>query len=37
MAKDSPDRLKEFWAEIPRTGKDFLGSIRGWKNVQVAL
>lgn len=37
MAKDSPDRLKEFWAEIPRTGEDFLGSIRGWKNVQVAL
>ncbi len=37
MAKDSPERIKEFWAELPRADEDFLGSIRDWKNVQVAL
>lgn len=37
MAKDSSDGLKEFWAEIPREDEDFLGSIRDWKNVQIAL
>ena len=37
MAKDSPERIKEFWAELPRADEDFLGSIRDWKNVQIAL
>lgn len=36
MAKDSSNRLKEFWAEIPKIDEDFLGSIRDWKNVQIA-
>ena len=36
MAKDSSNGLKEFWAEIPRIDEDFLGSIRDWKNVQIA-
>jgi hypothetical protein len=37
MAKDSSDSLKDFWAELPRIDEDFLGSIRDWKNVQIAL
>jgi len=37
MAEDSSKRLKEFWAEIPRAQEDFLGSIRDWKNVQLAV
>ena len=37
MAKDSSNGIKEFWAEIPRADEDFLGSIRDWKNVQIAL
>jgi MoxR-vWA-beta-propeller ternary system domain bpX2 len=37
MAKDPSNSLKEFWAEIPRADEDFLGSIRDWKNVQIAL
>lgn len=37
MAKDSSNGLKEFWAEIPRADEDVLGSIRDWKNVQIAL
>jgi len=37
MAKDSSNGIKEFWAEIPKHSEDFLGSIRDWKNVQVAL
>lgn len=37
MAKDSSNGLKEFWAEIPRAEEDVLGSIRDWKNVQIAL
>jgi len=37
MAKDSSERIKEFWAELPRVDQDFLGSIRDWKNVQIAL
>lgn len=37
MAKDPSERIKEFWAEIPRADEDFLGSIRDWKNVQIAL
>lgn len=36
MAKDSSNGLKEFWAEIPMIDEDFLGSIRDWKNVQIA-
>ncbi|GEN76984.1 hypothetical protein [Chryseobacterium hagamense] len=36
MAKDSPGPLKEFRAEIPRADEDFLGSVRDWKNVQIA-
>lgn len=37
MAKDPSERIKEFWAEIPRADEDFLGSIRDWKNVQIGL
>lgn len=37
MAKDSSNGLKEFWAEMPRADEDVLGSIRDWKNVQIAL
>lgn len=37
MAKDSSNGIKEFWAEIPKHSEDFLGSIRDWKNVQIAL
>jgi len=37
MAEDSSNRIKEFWAELPRADEDFLGSIRDWKNVQIAL
>lgn len=37
MAEDSSKRIKEFWAELPRADEDFLGSIRDWKSVQIAL
>ena len=37
MAKDSSDSVKEFWAEFPRANEDFLGSIRDWKNIQMAV
>ncbi|KAB1229743.1 hypothetical protein [Chryseobacterium viscerum] len=37
MAEDPSKRLKEFWAEIPRPNEDFLGSIRDWKNIQIAV
>ncbi|UTX48029.1 hypothetical protein [Chryseobacterium sp. MA9] len=37
MAEDPSKRLKEFWAELPRADEDFLGSIRDWKNVQIAV
>ncbi|WP_343661267.1 hypothetical protein [Chryseobacterium sp.] len=37
MAEDSSKRLKEFWAELPRADEDFLGSIRDWKNIQIAV
>ncbi len=37
MAGDSSKRLKEFWAEILRADEDFLGSIRDWKNIQIAV
>lgn len=36
MAENSSDNIKEFWAELPRTDEDYLGSIRDWKNVQIA-
>lgn len=37
MAENSSNNIKEFWAEIPRTDEDFLGSIRDWKNIQIAV
>lgn len=37
MAKDPSNGLKDYWAELPRADEDFLGSIRDWKNVQIAL
>jgi uncharacterized protein YehS (DUF1456 family) len=37
MAKDPSDRIKEFWAELPRKDEDFLGSIRDWKNIQLSV
>lgn len=36
MAEDSSKRIREFWAELPLTDEDFLGSIRDWENVQMA-
>lgn len=36
MAENPSDHIKEFWAELPRTDQDYLGSIRDWKNVQIA-
>lgn len=37
MAEDSSKHIKEFWAELPRADEDFLGSIRDWRNVQIAV
>jgi hypothetical protein len=37
MAENSSDHIKEFWAEIPRSGEDFLGSVRDWKNIHIAV
>lgn len=37
MAEDPSKRLKEFWAELPCPNEDFLGSIRDWKNIQIAV
>ncbi|AZA56416.1 hypothetical protein [Chryseobacterium shandongense] len=37
MAKNSSEHLTEFWAEIPRKDEENLGSIRDWKNVQLAM
>jgi hypothetical protein len=37
MAEDPSNGVKEFWAEIPRADEDFLGAIRDWKNVQIAI
>lgn len=37
MAEDPSKRLKEFRAELPRTDEDFLGSVRDWKNIQIAV
>ncbi len=36
MAENPSERLKEFWAEIPRKDEYSLGSIRDWKNIQIA-
>ncbi|MBP2618970.1 hypothetical protein [Chryseobacterium jejuense] len=36
MAENSSDNIKEFWAELPRTDEDYLGSLRDWKNVHIA-
>lgn len=37
MAENSSNSIKTFWAELPRADEDFLGSIRDWKNVQIAI
>ncbi|WP_411811149.1 hypothetical protein ACLB9Y_13950 [Chryseobacterium scophthalmum] len=37
MAEDSSNGIKTFWAELPKADKDFLGAIRDWKNVQIAM
>lgn len=36
MAEDPSERLKEFWAEIPRKEEYALGAVRDWKNIQIA-
>ena len=37
MAKDPSEHIKEFWAEIPRKDEEYLGSIRDWNNLHIAL
>lgn len=37
MAEDSSNSIKIFWAELPKADEDFLGAIRDWKNVQIAI
>ncbi|WP_172283743.1 hypothetical protein [Chryseobacterium sp. LAM-KRS1] len=37
MAEDLTEHVIDFWAELPRADEDFLGSIRNWKNLQIAL
>lgn len=37
MAEDSSNCIKTFWAELPKADEDFLGAIRNWKNVQIAI
>lgn len=37
MAEDSSNGIKAFWAELPKADEDFLGAIRDWKNVQIAM
>lgn len=37
MAEDPSNGIKEFWAELPRADEDFLGAVRDWKNVQIAI
>lgn len=37
MAEDSSNSIKNFWAELPKADEDFLGAIRDWKNVQIAI
>lgn len=37
MAEDSSNGIKTFWAELPKADEDFLGAIRDWKNVKIAI
>ncbi|MBK1895370.1 hypothetical protein [Chryseobacterium paridis] len=37
MAEDPSKCVRTFLAELPRTDEDSLGSIRNWKNIQIAL
>ncbi|MET3038076.1 hypothetical protein ABXT08_18400 [Chryseobacterium sp. NRRL B-14859] len=37
MAEDPSKYIREFWAEIPRSDEEFLGSIRHWKNIHLAV
>ncbi|ROI04371.1 MULTISPECIES: hypothetical protein [unclassified Chryseobacterium] len=37
MAEDPSKYIREFWAEIPRSDEEFLGSIRQWKNIHLAV
>lgn len=37
MAEDSSNGIKTFWAELSKADEDFLGAIRDWKNVQIAM
>jgi len=37
MAEDSSNSIKTFWAELSKADEDFLGAIRDWKNVQIAM
>lgn len=37
MAEDSSNSIKTFWAELPKGDEDFLGAIRDWKNVHIAI
>lgn len=37
MAEDSSNGIKTFWAELPKADEDFLGAIRHWKNVKIAI
>ena len=37
MAEDSSNSIKTFWAELPKADEDFLGAIRDWKNVKIAI
>jgi len=37
MAEDSSNSIKTFWAELTKANEDFLGAIRNWKNVQIAI
>lgn len=37
MAEDSSNSIKTFWAELPKADEDFLGAIRDWKNIQIAM
>lgn len=37
MAEDPSNSIKTFWAELPKADEDFLGAIRDWKNVQIAM
>lgn len=37
MAEDSSNGIKTFWAGLPKADEDFLGAIRDWKNVHIAI